>query len=369
MGTADIGLPVGSLGALRRGSVATVLLVFGFLSLLLLLILVGVDWVLSTRAFPAALPIVVGLAFLFLLLQWLLAPAIVRWAIRGRSPVTPESNPWLFRTVQELAAQARVPFPRIYMADDPTPNAFVFGRTTRSSNLVVTRGLLQRLSQDEIRAVLAHEVGHLRHRDVIIMTWVSAVPLLAYILARVGFEVLRGSSRVRVKGKGSEGVAAAILASILVALVSYLIYLVTQLLVLYLSRTREYYADAYSAAATRDPHLLASALTKIAYGLSLARKDANPSGLRAFYIGDPVKAADDYQTLHERMGRYDIDRDGQIDAYELEKALEEERQNPWRRANELFRTHPPTYKRILMLEQREEEIKRGGLPANVYEFV
>ena len=69
------------------------------------------------------------------------------------------------------------------------------------------------------------------------------------------------------------------------------------------------------------------------------------------------------------MRRYDLDRDGQIDAYELQKALDDEQRNAWRRANELFSTHPPTYKRILMLEQIEEEIKRGALPANVYQYV
>jgi Zn-dependent protease with chaperone function len=69
------------------------------------------------------------------------------------------------------------------------------------------------------------------------------------------------------------------------------------------------------------------------------------------------------------MTRYDLDRDGQIDAYELQRAMEEERRNPWRRANALFSTHPPTYQRILALESFEEEMKRSGLPANIYEFV
>jgi len=240
----------------------------------------------------------------------------------------------------------------------------VFGRTVASSELVITEGLLERLNQDEIRAVIAHEIGHLRHRDVIIMTLMSAVPLIAYVIARMGFEALRGGVRVRGKGAGQ---ALAII--ILSAVVSYVVYLVAQLLVLYLSRTREYYADAYSGAATRDPHLLASALTKITYGLSLAREDSEPSGLRAFMIGDPVKAADDYETLRDKMTAYDLDRDGQIDAYELQKAVEQERKSHWRRANELFGTHPPTYMRILMLEEMEQEIKTGGLPQNIYKFV
>ena len=355
---------MGSLSALRRGSLATVVLVFAVLSLLMLGIVVIIDFVLSSRSFPYSILIVVFLVFLFMVLQWAISPAIVRWAIRGRQEVTPQSNPWLVDTVTSLAKQAGVAVPKIYVSSDPAPNAFVFGRTIRGSSLVVTSGLLERLNADEVRAVIGHEIGHLRHRDVVIMTWVSTVPLLAYILARVGFEALRGSRNVRGKGAGQ-----ALLIAALVAIVSYLVYLVTQVLVLYLSRTREYYADAYSAAATRDPHLLASALTKIAYGLSLARRDAEPSGLRAFFIGDPVKADRDYIDLQQQMQSYDLDRDGQIDAYELQRAVEIERRNHWQRANELFRTHPPTYKRVLMLEEIEEEMKRGGLPADVYKFV
>jgi len=355
---------VGSLTALRRGSVFTVVLVFAFLSILLLLILAAADYVLQARAFPGAFGIVVGLALFFIFLQWLISPVIVRWAIRGRRPITAQSNPWLYQAVAQLAGQAGVPPPTIWESGDAAPNAFVFGRTVGSSELVVTRGLLERLNQDEIRAVLAHEIGHLRHRDVIIMTFVSAVPLLAYIVARFGFEVMRSGARSRGKDAGQ-----AILLLILSAVVSYAVYLVTQLLVLHLSRTREYYADAYSGAATRDPHLLASALTKITYGLSLAREDSEPSGLRAFMIGDPVKAAEDYDELREKMNQYDLDRDGQIDAYELQRAIEMERKSHWRRANELFGTHPPTYQRILMLEEMEEEIKKGGLPPNIYHLV
>ena len=71
----------------------------------------------------------------------------------------------------------------------------------------------------------------------------------------------------------------------------------------------------------------------------------------------------------ENLQIYDLDHDGQIDAYELQKAVEQERKSHWRRANELFGTHPPTYKRILVLEEMEEEIKKGGLPQNIYKFV
>ncbi len=364
MAGTHIAVAVGSLGALRRGSLATVVLVFGFLSFLLLLIVFVVDLVLSMTDTTLAFVVVVALALFFIFLQWLVSPAIVRWAVKSRQEVTPQSNPWLYKTVADLARQAGVPTPRIWVSGDSSPNAFVFGRTVSHAELVVTSPLLQTLNQDEIRAVIGHEIGHLRHRDVVIMTWVSAVPLLAYILARGGFEILRGSGRSSGKGSGQ-----AALIAVAVAVLSYLVYLVTQLLVLYLSRTREYYADAYGAAATRDPHDLASALTKIAYGLSLAKRDSEPSGLRAFMIGDPVKADRDYAVLQGKMSQYDLDHDGQIDAYELQKAIEAERRTHWSRANELFATHPPTYKRILMLEEIEEEMRQSGLPRDLYKFV
>jgi heat shock protein HtpX len=364
-----IAISMGSLSALRRGSELTVLLVYSVLALLLLMVLMVVDIFVSTAAVPYGFAIILTLAILFMVIQWAISPYIVRWATRHRTEVTPQSNPWLYATVVDLAKQANVPTPRhIWVSASPDPNAFVFGRTVGSSELVVTQSLLEQLNQDEIHAVLAHEIGHLRHRDVVIMTWVSAVPLLAYVLARGGFELLRVGS---VGGGRNRNAGLAILVAVAVAILSYLVYFVTQLLVLYLSRTRESYADAYSGAATKDPHLLASALTKITYGLSLTRPDAEPSGLRAFFIGDPVKAREDYDDMRARMQQYDLNHDGQIDQYELEKAVEAEKKSHWRRANELFATHPPTIKRILMLEEMENEIHQssGQLPANIYKYV
>ena len=367
MNNLPIAVSMGSLGALRRGSDLTIVLVFAILTLLLLAILGIVDFFVSGIDPLLGFLAVVLLTLIFLVIQWAISPSIVRWAAKARQEVTPQTNPWLYQTVQELCQQAGVPMVRhLWVSDVDDPNAFVFGRTVGSAEMVVTQPLLDQLNQDEVRAVLAHEVGHLRHRDVTIMTWASAVPLLAYVIARGGFEVLRSSGRIRGKGAGQ-----AIAVAIAVAILSYGVYLITQLLVLYLSRTRESYADAYSGAATKDPHLLASALTKITYGLSLASPDAEPSGLRAFFIGDPVKAREDYEDLRQRMQQYDLNQDGQIDQYELQKALEAEKKSHWRRANDLFATHPPTIDRILMLEQMEEEIHQSGgqPPANIYKFV
>src|SRR5437016_11271490 len=116
---------MGSLGALRRGTLFTVVLLFAFLSLLLLLIVAIVDYVFQAHAFPGGFAIVVALSLFFILFEWLISPFIVRWAIRSREPVTPESNPWLYQTIQALTRQAGLPMPRIWVSGDSAPNACV----------------------------------------------------------------------------------------------------------------------------------------------------------------------------------------------------------------------------------------------------
>src|SRR2546430_9647029 len=260
MAWSNIAIFVGSLGALRRGSLFTVVLLFAFLSLLLLAIVAIADYVFQAHAFPGGFAIVVALALFFIFFEWLISPFIVRWAIRSREPVTQESNPWLYQVVQELTRQAGVPMPRIWVSEDSSPNAFVFGRTVASSELVVTQALLQRLNQDEIRAVLAHEIGHLRHRDVVIVTLMSAIPLIAYVIARFGFEMMRSGVRTRGKGGGQ-----AVPVIILSAGAPYALYFGTQKLVLFPSRAPEDFPDADNRGPTRGPHPLAPPPPKITH--------------------------------------------------------------------------------------------------------
>jgi len=355
---------MGSLGKLRRGSEATVILLLTLFSLFLLGIVALIDYFLEVEFFPFGLIVLILVCAGFILLQWLVSPAIVRWAAHIKYYIKRQDNPWLYDTVQSLASKAQVPMPKVAVINDPTPNAFVFGRTINSAELVVHIGLLERLNKQEVEGVIAHEIGHLRHRDVITMTLVSAIPIVAYILARGGLEMVRATSG----GRSSKDKGGAVAAALAVALISYFVYFITQMLVLHLSRTREYYADSYSAAATGNPRYLRSALVKIAYGLSLSRVEKEPSGLRAFFIGDPVKANEDAALLKERMAEYDLNKDGEIDEYELRKAMEHEAKSHWTKANELFSTHPPTYKRILMLEELEEEFNKGRLPKNIYQY-
>jgi heat shock protein HtpX len=226
--------------------------------------------------------------------------------------------------------------------------------------LAVNQGLLTQLNEEEIRGVIAHELGHIRHKDSIVMTFMSAIPLIAYIVVRAafGFRVYGGGDR---RGERESGAAAIILAG----LVALAVYFISQLLVLRLSRLREQFADVFSAYLTSSPRSLESALTRIAYGLSLSPQD--PHGARALYISDPALAKQEVAEILQQKNKYDLDHDGVLDEHELELAMEQEAQSKWNSINEAFSTHPPTFRRILLLRQIEQEIDSRGLQSsNIY---
>jgi len=295
------------------------------------------------------------LALIFMLIQFAISPYIVAASTRLRY-LAPGENPWLEGLVSKLASSAGVRQPRLAVSPDPTPNAFVFGNSSGNMTLAVTQGLLTQLKEEEIQGVIGHELGHIRHKDSIVMTFLSAVPLIAYIIARMAFSV-RTTERKGERGGGGYIVLAGI--------VALLVYFVSQLLVLRLSRLREHFADAFSAYLTATPRDLESALTKITYGLSLSPQE--PHGARALFIGDPALAKQEVQSILQQKSRYDLDQNGVLDEHELQLAMQQEARSRWTSVNEAFSTHPPTYKRILLLRQIEQEIASRGLEtANIY---
>ncbi|MEA2089475.1 MAG: M48 family metalloprotease [Thermoproteota archaeon] len=296
------------------------------------------------------LALIVTLTGLFILFQYLIGPVMVKLSTRLRYLKTGE-NPWLESTVKELAQKSDLPTPRLAVVPDSTPNAFVFGRTAKGATLAVHKGLLTSLNKEEIRGVIGHELGHLKHKDYLVMTVLSALPLLAYLIARASMGAARFSGR-----SGKEG-GKARAALFIVSIVAYVVYIISLLCVMRLSRLREHYADSYSAYVTQSPRQLSSALTKITYGLSLSPKP--PSGARTFYIGDPALAKLECQNIIRRKEEYDLDKDGVLDEKELELAMEKEAKSRWTKINSWFATHPPTYKRILLLREIEKEMTTG----------
>ncbi|NGN62495.1 zinc metalloprotease HtpX [Streptomyces sp. A7024] len=222
----------------------------------LTLFLLGLVYVVFIAALVALLRswvLAVVLAGGFLAVQYWFADRIALFALRGR-PVTREEQPQLYGVIDRLCAQADMPVPRVAIADMDLPNAFATGRNPTHTVVCVTTGLQRRLEPEELEGVLAHELSHVAHRDVAVITIASFLGVLAGLVARFAFY----SQLFRDRRDQNTAVAlAAVMA------VSALVYALSFLLIRALSRYRELAADRAGALLTGRPSALASALTKI----------------------------------------------------------------------------------------------------------
>nr|MDO8076856.1 zinc metalloprotease HtpX [Candidatus Freyarchaeota archaeon] len=268
-------------------------------------------------------------------IQYMAGPYIVGWTMRVKY-VEPHEEPRLHSIVDNLVYKLGIKKPRIGVSDIRIPNAFAFGRWRGDARVVVTKPLLDKLDDEELEAILGHELSHVIHRDMIIITAISVVPLICYyiFLSLVWGGMGAGGDR-------NAGYAA------LIGLAAFVMYFLTNLLVLYVSRIREYYADAGSAEMTGKPYNLASGL----YKLILASKDIDEKelqrveGVKAFFATDPSKAKGEIRMLIEA----DLNRDGKLDAYEVKRFAEEAKARKFSSIAELFSTHPNPVKRIIKL--------------------
>ncbi len=174
----------------------------------------------------------------------------------------------LVNVVEEMAIASGLPKPKVFLVDDPDPNAFATGHGPETASVAVTSGLLAKLNREELQAVVAHEMGHVRNLDVRLMTTIAAlvgvVVLLSDLLGRFfrhgGARVVGGGSRGR-RGGGGGGLALVVLVLWIITLI--LAPIILRIMALGVSRNREYLADATAAQLTRNPGALASALEKI----------------------------------------------------------------------------------------------------------
>ncbi|TYT63816.1 zinc metalloprotease HtpX [Natrialba swarupiae] len=226
----------------------------------------------------------------------------------GAKEVSAEEYPQLHTSVERLSQQADLPKPKVAVIDSNVPNAFATGRNQKNAAVAVTTGLMRTLNQDELDGVVAHELAHVKNRDMMVMTIASFLSTIAFMIVRWG-AFFGGGGRGGNRGGG--GVIVAILVSLLVWIVSYL-------LIRALSRYREYSADRGAAAITGNPSALASALLKISGEMDRVPKDdmREEAEMNAFFI-IPIKS-------------------GVV--------------------GQLFSTHPPTEKRVEQLRDLEREM-------------
>ncbi|MDP2930966.1 MAG: zinc metalloprotease HtpX [Chloroflexota bacterium] len=272
------------------------------------------------------------LAFVFLGIQYLIGPSMVAWLMKVKW-VSEKESPELHRMVADLAEKAHLPKPKVGISELNIPNAFAFGRTQRDGRVCVTRGIIKLLNEDELKAVLGHELSHIKHRDMVIITLLSGIPMVLYWVA---WSVMWGGGARRQGGSYAA----------LIGVGAFILYFLSNLLVLYGSRIREYYADLGSVRLGSMPQHLASALYKLVNGnahLTNREELKRVSAVRAFFLNDPARAW--YEV--KELSQIDRNRDGAIDYDDL-MALRQKnvRLGTADKLMELFTTHPNMLKRI-----------------------
>jgi heat shock protein HtpX len=318
---------------------------FGFAyTLLYLLNTVGLDLLRMTTSEPwngefYVNPMVLGLLVLVgFAAQFVFGKGVALRSVGARE-VEPDEYPEVHRTVTRLAAQLDLPTPTVAVSRTSVPNAFTVGRSPGDATVVVTAGLLDRLDGDELEAVLAHELAHVKNRDVAVMTLSFFLPTLTYFVAMGSYFVLKGvfhvlgsmrMSRSRDSGKGlAMIIVVLVVSSVLTLAVSAAFWAGSFLLFRLLSRYREYAADRGAVSLTGKPLALASALRKLDETMAdLPDQDLreHDGGLEALYVA-PIDAP-----------QFDADRD--------------------LISRDLFpETHPPTKERIDRLQDLDAELE------------
>lgn len=257
----------------------------------------------------ATTALVLALAFNFAM-YWF-SDRIAIASTRSR-PVSEAEAPELYRIVRELAAEARMPMPRIHVSEMLQPNAFATGRSPRHAAVSVTRGILQILDERELRAVLAHELSHVANRDILVGSIAAAIGTAITFLARMAFWF----GGARDERENPFGPFAFLVAWLLAPLAAALIQMAV-------SRSREYQADESGAVLSRDPEALASALRKLEQAARQVPVPATVSPAQAhLFIVNPFRGRQAAMTLAH-----------------------------------LFSTHPPTEARIARLQEIARRIR------------
>ena len=309
-------------------------------------------WLLLTLLFGIiyAVIVVIGKTFLhvgdftfyfvisvvMMFLQYMLGPKIVEWSMHLKY-IERQDNPRLFGIVESLAKRANIPMPRIGIAQIQIPNAFAFGRSLKDGRVCVTSGIVGLLNEEELSAVLGHELSHLKNHDVLTITLLSVIPMVMY---RIAWQFLFFGRRRDARGSNT----------ILIGLAAFFFYFITNLLVLYASRIREYFADRGSVALGNKPQALASSLYKLVYGSARLNSESlkETEGLKAFFINDPSRAKKEFREL----AQLDMDKSGTIDSNELQLLRNSNiRLGFGDRLMELLSTHPNMLKRIKKLSE------------------
>src|SRR6185295_18736261 len=245
----------------------------GLLTILTLLLIFGARLFFGEQAVPIAL----GLALVMNLGSWWFSDKIAL-SFAGAKPVSQEEAPELYRIVGRVAQIAELPTPKLYVIDQPAPNAFATGRDPQHAVVAVTKGILEVVNERELTGVLAHELGHVRNRDTFVMAVVASVAgAISYMAQMAQWSMWMGGGDRDRRDSGGLGMIGLLLGIVLLPLAAALVQLAV-------SRSREYGADDQGAELSHDPLALASALRKLDSYSKKIPLPVNPSVAPLFIV-------------------------------------------------------------------------------------
>jgi heat shock protein HtpX len=256
-----------------------------FIIALFLLIIGGLGYLASVIYDNTTIVVVtIVIAMLYALIQYFAASGLAL-SISGAVQIEKADNPRLYRIVENLAITTGMPMPKVYIIDDPAPNAFATGRDPEHAVVAATTGLLDLMTDSELEGVMGHELGHVQNYDIrvsmIVFGLVVAVGFIADMFLRFAFF---GGGRGNNNNGGGGGNPVVLVLGIVAMIVAPLVATAVQAAI---SRQREYLADATGALTTRNPDALASALQKLSeYGRPMIRQN---STMAHMWISDPTK--------------------------------------------------------------------------------
>ena len=348
-------------GLIRLPSLAisSTSVLFGMYSILTLVLILVVQF----TGLSPLMALLIG--FGIVLIQFLVSPFIMdltlKWLYKMKWVEYKNLPVHLKDFIVNTCKKEEINCPKIGIIMDGSPQAFTYGHHPDDGRIVISQGLMELLTEEEVEAVVAHEIGHMVHWDMVVMTVVQLVPLVLYYIYRT---LIRMGSDNRDK---SDGVR------YMIAIGAYILYIISEYIVLWLSRIREYYADRYAGKLTGKPENLASALVKIGYGLAgkapsdsnklksskNSKKDTSRSdamiGLQPLSIFNEkhanILAISGYSSSAQKMG-------GEIDKQSLKDVAKWDLWNPWAGYYELHSTHPLIAKRIKMLSNLSKSMGR-----------
>lgn len=343
VGAAGVKLAMAGVGGnLALASVVTMSLMSG----MVLVLALGIVLIADSQNPILGLGIAIAITILFNVAAFFLSPFLMdltqNWLYKTRWVELAEIenlSPETINVIRRVCQQKKIKTPRLGIIEDQNPTAFTYGSLPNSARLVVSRGLFTYLDDDEVATVYAHELGHIVHWDFAVMTVASTLVQICYLIYTTARTIMRsmGDNKLADAAKTA-------------SLVAYIFYFIGTYLLLYLSRTREYFADHFAAEVTGNPNGLSRALVKIAYGIvEEGSRAKEPSrlieGTRALGIYDAKAAA---TTGNAYRIASQPEKVGRVFLWDMF--------NPWGWWMELNSTHPLTGKRVRALSTYSEQL-------------